>query len=220
MGSWTTRCGALDRWGWGCPPPERNRRGPIGRPGWRGARTATSGAQATTHEGRKTAVEYLVRDARITDAERSTALLAGAAGAPQADARATLGAADLLRQLVYLPSAGVLVAEGQRPIGGGGGRPARRRRRGGRGGLRLRRCRSPHRVRARAKGRAAHLTRAGPRAGRQDRRARRALEPTDARRRYGNDRRLARGRTSPSSWTSRTSSTRPRRPAGASTTGR
>src|SRR3970040_1835913 len=95
MGSRTTRCGALHRWGWVCQHPERKRRGPIGRPGWRGARTATSGAQATTHEGRKTAVEYLVRDARITDAERITALLAGAAGAPQADARATLGAADL-----------------------------------------------------------------------------------------------------------------------------
>lgn len=65
-------------------------------------------------------MEYLVRDARITDAERITALLAGAAGAPHADARATLGAADLLRQLVYLPSAVVLVAEAQRTIVGAG----------------------------------------------------------------------------------------------------
>ncbi len=65
-------------------------------------------------------MEYLVRDARITDAERITTLLAGAAGAPHADARATLGAADLLRQLVYLPSAVVLVAEAQRTIVGAG----------------------------------------------------------------------------------------------------
>ena len=65
-----------------------------------------------------TAVDYQVRDARITDAERITTLFAGAFDAPLADARATLGAADLLRQLVYLPQAVVLVAEVQRSIVG------------------------------------------------------------------------------------------------------
>src|SRR3990172_2146463 len=79
MGSRTTRCGALDRWGWVCQHPERKRRGPV-------------------------------RRARV----------AGVAGAPHADARAPLGAADLLRQLVYLPSAVVLVAEAQRTIVGAG----------------------------------------------------------------------------------------------------
>lgn len=65
-----------------------------------------------------TAVDYQVRDARITDVERITALLAGTSGRSRADARATLGAADLLRQLVYLPQAVVLVAEARRTIVG------------------------------------------------------------------------------------------------------
>ena len=92
---------------------------PVGAGGpSRGRRRPTSGARITIHEGRVTAVEYQVRDARITDAERITALLAAATGKPAADDRATLGAADLLRQLVYLPSAVVIVAEMQRAIVG------------------------------------------------------------------------------------------------------
>ena len=65
-----------------------------------------------------TAVEYQVRDARITDAERITALLEAGRARPANNARATLGAADLLRQLVYLPQAVVLVAEAHRTVVG------------------------------------------------------------------------------------------------------
>jgi N-acetylglutamate synthase-like GNAT family acetyltransferase len=63
-------------------------------------------------------VEYQVRDARITDVERIHALVEAAAIAPADAARATLGAVDLLRQLVYLPNAVVLVADSRRTIVG------------------------------------------------------------------------------------------------------
>jgi len=61
-------------------------------------------------------VEYRVRAARITDVEALVALSGdrlddGASGA--------LGAADLLRQLVFLPHATVLVAESKRDVVGG-----------------------------------------------------------------------------------------------------
>ena len=62
-------------------------------------------------------MEYLVRAARITDVDRLVALsrdslhLAGSAG--------PLVAADLLRQLVYLPQASILVAEEGRDLAGG-----------------------------------------------------------------------------------------------------
>jgi predicted N-acetyltransferase YhbS len=61
-------------------------------------------------------VEYQVRAARITDVERIVALVA--ASAPAAGA-ATLDAADLLRQLVYLPNASLLIAESRREVAGG-----------------------------------------------------------------------------------------------------
>ncbi|CAN5627835.1 hypothetical protein BH20CHL7_BH20CHL7_18860 [soil metagenome] len=62
-------------------------------------------------------MEYLVRAARVTDIDRLVAL-------SDADLRAdrttgTLGAADLLRQLVYLPQASIFVAETQRVVVGG-----------------------------------------------------------------------------------------------------
>jgi predicted N-acetyltransferase YhbS len=57
----------------------------------------------------------LVRAARITDVERIVALVADSAPAPGA---ATLDAADLLRQLVYLPQASVIVAETMRTMVG------------------------------------------------------------------------------------------------------
>ena len=61
-------------------------------------------------------MEYQVRQARITDIERLSALgdtvLRGAGRTP-------LDAADLLRQLVYLPHASVLVAEARREVVGG-----------------------------------------------------------------------------------------------------
>jgi hypothetical protein len=62
-------------------------------------------------------VEYLVRAARVTDIDRLVALsddvlrVDGDAG--------TLDAADLLRQLVYLPQASIFVAETQRSVVGG-----------------------------------------------------------------------------------------------------
>lgn len=61
-------------------------------------------------------MEYLVRQARITDIERLAAL--GRGSLRDAD-RGTLDAADLLRQLVYLPNASLLVAETRRVIAGG-----------------------------------------------------------------------------------------------------
>ncbi len=62
-------------------------------------------------------MEYVVRAARITDIDRLVAL-------SDADLRAargasTLDAADLLRQLVYLPQASIFVAETQRHVVGG-----------------------------------------------------------------------------------------------------
>jgi ribosomal protein S18 acetylase RimI-like enzyme len=62
-------------------------------------------------------VEYLVRPARITDIDRLVAL-------SDADLRvgqeaSPLDAADLLRQLVYLPQASIFVAETQRHVVGG-----------------------------------------------------------------------------------------------------
>jgi hypothetical protein len=61
-------------------------------------------------------VEYRVRAARITDIEALVAL----SGDRLADgASGSLGAADVLRQLVFLPHATVLVAESKRDIVGG-----------------------------------------------------------------------------------------------------
>jgi GNAT superfamily N-acetyltransferase len=62
-------------------------------------------------------VEYLVRAARVTDIERLVAL-------SDADLRvgrgaSPLDAADLMRQLVYLPQASIFVAETQRVVVGG-----------------------------------------------------------------------------------------------------
>jgi hypothetical protein len=60
-------------------------------------------------------VEYRVRAARITDIEALVALSGN-----RLDARiGSLGAADLLRQLVFLPHATVLVAERRRDLVGG-----------------------------------------------------------------------------------------------------
>ncbi|HTS14727.1 MAG TPA: GNAT family N-acetyltransferase [Candidatus Sulfotelmatobacter sp.] len=61
-------------------------------------------------------MEYQVRDARITDVGRITALLAATAERPIA--ATTTGATDLLRQLIYLPNAAVLVADARRVIVG------------------------------------------------------------------------------------------------------
>jgi predicted N-acetyltransferase YhbS len=67
--------------------------------------------------GQLEGVEYLVREARITDIERLVSLSDGALRAGNRES--PLDAADLLRQLVYLPSASVFVAEARREVVGG-----------------------------------------------------------------------------------------------------
>ena len=62
-------------------------------------------------------VEYLVRPARITDIDRLVAMSDAELGVGR-DA-SPLDAADLLRQLVYLPQASIFVAETQRHVVGG-----------------------------------------------------------------------------------------------------
>ncbi len=63
------------------------------------------------------ALEYLVRAARVTDIDRLVALSDGSLGA--ASDESPLVAADLMRQLVYLPQASIFVAESQRVVVGG-----------------------------------------------------------------------------------------------------
>ncbi|MFI5262437.1 MAG: GNAT family N-acetyltransferase [Candidatus Limnocylindrales bacterium] len=62
-------------------------------------------------------MEYQVRDARITDVGRISALMA-MSDAALAGGVSSTGATDLLRQLVYLPNAAVLVADARRVIVG------------------------------------------------------------------------------------------------------
>lgn len=64
---------------------------------------------APSDRGTSDGVDYTVRAARITDVDRFVAL-----SGDQIDKRgsgAALDAADMLRQLVYLPHASILVAE-------------------------------------------------------------------------------------------------------------
>jgi GNAT superfamily N-acetyltransferase len=67
--------------------------------------------------GRTFRVEYLVRAARVTDIDRLVALSDGTL--PVDRNRSPLGAADLLRQMVYLPQASIFVAEARRIVVGG-----------------------------------------------------------------------------------------------------
>jgi predicted N-acetyltransferase YhbS len=62
-------------------------------------------------------VEYLIRVARITDVDRLVAL--SQETLRTSGGRGSLVAADLLRQLVYLPQASILVAEEGRDLVGG-----------------------------------------------------------------------------------------------------
>lgn len=62
-------------------------------------------------------MEYLVRAARITDVDRLVAL--SHESLRRSGGRGPLVAADLLRQLVYLPQASILVAEEGRELVGG-----------------------------------------------------------------------------------------------------
>lgn len=61
-------------------------------------------------------MEYQVRAARITDIDRLVALCEVSS---RASDKGPMDAADLLRQLVYLPQASVLVAEARREMVGG-----------------------------------------------------------------------------------------------------
>ncbi|MEA2633157.1 MAG: hypothetical protein QOE66_3376 [Chloroflexota bacterium] len=63
------------------------------------------------------AVEYLVRAARVTDVDRFVALSDESVRIDRDES--PLGAADLLRQLVYLPQASIVVAESRRTVVGG-----------------------------------------------------------------------------------------------------
>jgi predicted N-acetyltransferase YhbS len=62
-------------------------------------------------------VEYLVRAARVTDIDRIVAL--GDDSVQIGRPESPLGAADLMRQLVYLPQASIVVTEMQRVVVGG-----------------------------------------------------------------------------------------------------
>ena len=62
-------------------------------------------------------MEYLVRAARVTDIDRIVALSDDSVRMDPD--QSSLGAADLMRQLVYLPQASVVVAESQRVVVGG-----------------------------------------------------------------------------------------------------
>ena len=62
-------------------------------------------------------MEYLVRSARVTDIDRLVTL--GGDDVRVGRGASPLGAADLLRQLVYLPQASIFVAEARRTVVGG-----------------------------------------------------------------------------------------------------
>ncbi len=62
-------------------------------------------------------MEYLVRAARVTDIDRLVALSDGSERIDHD--HGSLGSADLMRQLVYLPQASIVVAESQRVVVGG-----------------------------------------------------------------------------------------------------
>ena len=62
-------------------------------------------------------MEYTVRAARITDIDRFVALSGDQIG--RRGSGTALDAADMLRQLVYLPHASILVAERRREFAGG-----------------------------------------------------------------------------------------------------
>ena len=67
-------------------------------------------------EVRPVGVEYLVRAARVTDIDRIVALSDESGWMDRGES--SLGAAALLRQLVYLPQASIVVAETQRRVVG------------------------------------------------------------------------------------------------------
>ncbi len=62
-------------------------------------------------------MEYLVRAARVTDIDRVVALSGDSMLMTRGESQ--LGAADLMRQMVYLPQASIVVAEARRVVVGG-----------------------------------------------------------------------------------------------------
>jgi GNAT superfamily N-acetyltransferase len=74
-------------------------------------------AEVVALRGRAFHVDYLIRAARVTDIDRLVALGDAAFGIDPSST--TLDAADLLRQLVYLPQASIFVAETERHVVGG-----------------------------------------------------------------------------------------------------
>jgi hypothetical protein len=72
---------------------------------------------APSDRGSSGGVDYTVRAARITDIDRLVAISGDQIGGRASGT--ALDAADMLRQLVYLPHASILVAERRREIVGG-----------------------------------------------------------------------------------------------------
>ena len=62
-------------------------------------------------------MEYLVRAARVTDIDRVVALSGDSVSMSRGESQ--LAAADLMRQMVYLPQATIVVAEARRVVVGG-----------------------------------------------------------------------------------------------------
>ena len=80
-------------------------------------RGCSGSAIAISPRGSCIRVEYLVRQARITDVDRLYALCVEMGAAPGAGT--PLDAIGLLRQLIYMPNASVMVVEVGRQIAGG-----------------------------------------------------------------------------------------------------
>jgi GNAT superfamily N-acetyltransferase len=81
-----------------------------------GTGPAARGTVRLLTRDRPVSVEYQVRAARITDVDRLVAL---SRESRRSSANGSMVAADLLRQLVYLPQASILVAEEGREVVGG-----------------------------------------------------------------------------------------------------
>ena len=98
--------------------PHVRRRGRVAGPGpTKGSEVPVEGPESPSCEVTTFGVEYLVRAARVTDIDRLVALSDGMVGGDRTSG--TLDAADLLRQLVYLPQASIFVAETHRVVVGG-----------------------------------------------------------------------------------------------------
>lgn len=104
-GPWVTRCGAFGN----SVATKQPKTMHIVRTSQPRRKVLHHGAPPRVHRGSPTTVELQVRDARVTDVARITALLASAGERPDTG-RQPDDVMDLLRQLVYLPNATVVVA--------------------------------------------------------------------------------------------------------------